>query len=965
MDTKYIITFLGKCDKNSPNWKLWNRFCDIFKNIGHQCKWINNFNEIIESDDNVFFTKSSDDTLKLIEINKANKNNIIFQKLEQNKIKNEDDNESWDFSSYENIRNLYNEGYNIYGFTNSLNIDGYPEKKEIIDEVDGRIFTINAGGLSFATNKINNCFPETDNLIKEINIINKNDDNNEYIDLLKKSDYKINYQEKFSYEQTKEKVGKYELCPIFHTDKEREQKILNENFYDVFISGRFGICDNMTAVEIFGEEIKDICTEDPEEYYKKSIYYLKHPEKQTKYITIIQNKIKEEINLNYELEKKIIFLNCVEYISNMHYTDVTIIITMKTFNNKIFNYNLGMYNKIINKFENNNSTVKILCVIDNDEKLDNYRFIELNRHFFILKLFYNKERIFARNIGAKYSKSDYIIFHDNDDIIEYYENIYELYLYNLNNNYNITYGQTNIINKNIIWKCPKKIDKKHYEHAHLCSSIIKKEFFMKNKFIDKFNRNINNYIWAGEDVLWFYNCVKSNNIIYNCNFVTYSYYQNGSSFENRILSLYERYENTKEYDCEYVDNFEKKFQKEFNCNNILDINLFLQLKRNNSINFCLENNLFTYNNIFIYSDILNKKETNIISRIFTWYFDYFCKNNNSACIILIDFTDLKNVFEQIYYISVLKISKYIYFINIQDNILFECDTLIILKENDLNNASSFIKKNIKYLNLKNYRINRKNQYTSSFYLKSTYELLSQKQIEKINIRSIENLNKIKKMNYTTSNVFFTGPSLNINENNDFKNSLNIAVNSFVKSDKYWNLTNPDIIFFSDPIFHSSCSKYTEKFYNDVNKKINSNNNLFVVTTIRDYNVVENNLINTENIIYLHFTHEETDLNKLKVKVTSNVATGFVFPVLDFLKTEMNNLYGFTGKPNIKDEKYFWKHSNEVQYEKEKNECKKLFPGFFNLSFEDYNNNHNKHVTEYLKKNKHRINIIGKTYYNYK
>ena len=302
-----------------------------------------------------------------------------------------------------------------------------------------------------------------------------------------------------------------------------------------------------------------------------------------------------------------------------------------------------------------------------------------------------------------------------------------------------------------------------------------------------------------------------------------------------------------------------------------------------------------------------------------------------------------------------------------DEIKFETNNLIILKDLNLQDeVENFTQKNIKYMNIKNYNINKNFQFSASFFLKASSELLTENDLLKINKKSKINLIKLTELNYKNSNIMFTGPSISNNlliENKEnFEDSYNIAINSFIKSEKYCNICNPNIVIFSDPVFHSSPSNYTNKFYKDLNKLILNKNDIFILAPIRDYYIIEKNIINNTNIIYLHFTHENTDLEKLYVKVTGNVATGFAFPLIDYLNTKKNYLYGFTGKSNIKDEIYFWEHNDEVQYVKEKEEIIKIFPGFFNISYRKYNEEHLKNTIDYLKKNKNKIKIIGKTYY---
>ena len=99
-----------------------------------------------------------------------------------------------------------------------------------------------------------------------------------------------------------ETLQKSKICPIVHSPSWQAEKGVQDRFYSIFLSGRFGICDNLGAIDVFGDEIKEICTEDPKEYYKKSIYFLEHPEEQVKYINFIQSKIKTKYNFYRQWE---------------------------------------------------------------------------------------------------------------------------------------------------------------------------------------------------------------------------------------------------------------------------------------------------------------------------------------------------------------------------------------------------------------------------------------------------------------------------------------------------------------------------------------------------------------------------------------------------------------------------------------------------------------------------------------
>jgi len=677
--------------------------------------------------------------------------------------------------------------------------------------------------------------------------------------------------------------------------------------------------------------------------------------------------------INENQESKIPYFVKIHMYNITNFNDLTIIIPTLLLERDKFNTINTIHNELYKLFKQNNYIFKVLYVIDNNSDISQYDFLKKIPYIGFIKMSINKERIFCRNIAAEKVNSKYIIFNDFDDTIDDVNSFYNHFQFIIKNNYNI--AACNYIlrnkNRNNIMKCQNNISLANFNHVHIGTIIIKKSFFINNKFIDKFGRNINNNIWAGEDVLWIYNMVEKETIIYSSGECFYVYHKGeGTSWHNRILSLYERYENTnKIIEDTFCKNYLNNFINEFNWN-ITSINIFLNLKRYKLINkIDLLKNSLKYNNIFLYSIVLKGNNINYILKILSWYFDYYCSINNSCIIVFIDSIDLKKKIFEEFSISQKFISNNIYILNVIDEIKFETNNLIILK--DLNfqvEVENFTKKNIKYMNIKNYNINKNFQFSASYFLKASSELLTENDLLKINKKSKTNLIKLTKLNYKNSNIMFTGPSISNNlliENKEnFEDSYNIAINSFIKSEKYCNICNPNIVIFSDPVFHSSPSNYTNKFYKDLNKLILNKNDIFILAPIRDYYIIEKNIINNKNIIYLHLSHENTDLEKLYVKVTGNVATGFAFPLIDYLNTKKNFLYGFTGKPNIKDEIYFWEHNDEVQYVKEKEEIIKIFPGFFNISYRKYNEEHLKNTIDYLKKNKNKIKIIGKTYYKY-
>ena len=328
----FTITLLGynqiKNDgSRHTNWFPWNRFKDVYETIGYKCEWTSLEKLERKDEKRLFITWNEPTSLELYQSGKINKEDIIFQKLTSLGKGMNDINwtenpkkwcEEWHWPVYRTVEYLYDLGLNIYGFGCQTDINLFPEKKRICEKLKDRIFWITGGGTPFNWEQIKNCKPINDNLKKDISFVGSKwgkvgrgnkDAWEKYIEPFESENcqYKFNKyggigNTMVSDDEMVKLLQKSKICPIMHTPSWQAERGIQDRFYTVFLSGRFDICDNLGAVDIFGNEIKDICTEDPKEYYQKSIYYLEHPEEQLKYIEIIQRKIKEKFNFYKQWE---------------------------------------------------------------------------------------------------------------------------------------------------------------------------------------------------------------------------------------------------------------------------------------------------------------------------------------------------------------------------------------------------------------------------------------------------------------------------------------------------------------------------------------------------------------------------------------------------------------------------------------------------------------------------------------
>lgn len=151
----------------------------------------------------------------------------------------------------------------------------------------------------------------------------------------------------------------------------------------------------------------------------------------------------------------------------------------------------------------------------------------------------------ARNIGIKYSCGKYLMFVDSDDEI-LSENIFKL---PLDEEYDIIFTDLNVINskQNLIWKA---FDKKRTGNIDIFDvlekvtsdgklngpycKIIKKDIITVNKI--EFRTDM----ILGEDCVFLLNIIRNSNRMYYSNLVTYNYFLDMQTSNNRLINNTEK-----------------------------------------------------------------------------------------------------------------------------------------------------------------------------------------------------------------------------------------------------------------------------------------------------------------------------------------------------------------------------------------------------------------------------------------
>jgi len=213
-------------------------------------------------------------------------------------------------------------------------------------------------------------------------------------------------------------------------------------------------------------------------------------------------------------------------------------------------------------------------------------------------------------------------------------------------------------------------------------------------------------------------------------------------------------------------------------------------------------------------------------------------------------------------------------------------------------------------------------------------------------------------------IFGTGPSLEdaMLPKFNFDDGLCIVCNSMVKNESLLEKLKPRLIVAADPIFHAGNSSYAAAFRKDLMNTMDKYDAYFI-TPMRDLKLYQKNLalkyrskiigVPFENMINPNFDL----LSNFVVKSYPNVLTMFLIPLASTIGKEVN-IMGCDGK-EVRDNKYFWAHHKKSQFNNKMSEIKEVHPAFFNISYEDYYENHIKQLEDMIEAGM-KNNI---TYYN--
>lgn len=311
-----LITLMGYTQWHT-HWYSWNRFCHVFKTLGFDVEWTSSPQPSSQQRLWICWRKPSAEDLYASGIVKQD--DIVFQKLhpfsDETTTSYESDAlsflKAWHWPVYLSLERMVEEGKRVYGFGCATRVSGFPEKERIVQKLQGRIFWIPYGSVHFSLEEIQSSSPVMDSFEYDTGFVGSRwgrpgmgnlDSMEAYLDpLATRTSSAIsgligsNYVSEL---ELKSILKHSRLCPIVHAPFWKAEQGIQDRFWTVFTAGRFGVTDNEGIYRFFGED-EVVVGLSPDEYLEKSLYYLKHVDKQLPFVLSAQRRIKSEYNLYF------------------------------------------------------------------------------------------------------------------------------------------------------------------------------------------------------------------------------------------------------------------------------------------------------------------------------------------------------------------------------------------------------------------------------------------------------------------------------------------------------------------------------------------------------------------------------------------------------------------------------------------------------------------------------------------
>jgi hypothetical protein len=190
-------------------------------------------------------------------------------------------------------------------------------------------------------------------------------------------------------------------------------------------------------------------------------------------------------------------------------------------------------------------------------------------------------------------------------------------------------------------------------------------------------------------------------------------------------------------------------------------------------------------------------------------------------------------------------------------------------------------------------------------------------------------------------VFGTGPSLSVAIKESFEGVDTIAANSMVKNIGLLDHLRPKLFVCADPIFHAGVSTYAEEFRQQLRYALHRYCCPLVVPE-RDLHIYHQYFQGDAiEVIPVPLVKKELPnysmTNNFSVTSTGNVLTLFLLQIAFSFVDEVE-IFGCDGRP-AEQNSYFWGHDKSAQFNERIDDIKRAHPGFFDIDYDDYYNEH--------------------------
>jgi len=315
----YIVTLMGYTGQGHSNYWPWLRFCDVFNTLGYDCNWVT----LDRLDKSVkkrrIYICWNDPTAKtLVEKGFYRPGDVLVQKLTSLGAGDDKQNwgtnafnwcKTWTWPPYKRVETMYDKGLNIYAFGCKTITAPFPEKHRICEKIKDKLFWVPWGPCLYSKKELDSAVPIMTGFRYEIGYVGMKwgmvgrgnvDTFNKFINPLTIGKNCAlagagNPMGQVSNDQHKDILRKSKLCPIVNAPSWQAEKGVQDRFWTVFATGRFGVADCEGVYDFFNKD-EVVCETDPGEYVAKSKWFLQDINRQAPYIHKIQERIKKEYN---------------------------------------------------------------------------------------------------------------------------------------------------------------------------------------------------------------------------------------------------------------------------------------------------------------------------------------------------------------------------------------------------------------------------------------------------------------------------------------------------------------------------------------------------------------------------------------------------------------------------------------------------------------------------------------------